>query len=58
MPDDPATEWVVVAHKRLPFPSDVVIGRYASETDASSAWQHLIQHKQWFTTYTVERRLV
>jgi hypothetical protein len=57
MSDPDNTVWVVVAHKRLPFPGDVVIGKYPTEADATQAWEHLVQHPQWFTTYTVERRL-
>jgi hypothetical protein len=57
MADDDNTIWVVVAHKRLPFPSDVVIGRYPTEQDANAAFEHLVQNPQWFTTYSVERRL-
>ncbi len=57
MADDPNVVWAVVAHKRLPFPSDNVIGMYPTEADADAAWQHLVEHAQWFTTYTVERRI-
>lgn len=57
MVDEPATEWVVVAHRRLPFASDTVIGRYMTQGDANSAYEHLLAHPQWFCTYSVERRV-
>jgi hypothetical protein len=57
MADDSNVVWVVVAHKRFPFAEDVVIGQYPTEQDANAAWQHLVQHAQWFTTYTTERRV-
>jgi len=57
MADPDNTVWVVVAHKRFPFPGDVVLGTYPTREDANSAWQHLVENPQFFTTYSVERRL-
>ncbi len=55
--DSPDTVWVLVKHVHAPFPEDKVIGTYKTEGDAWNAYQQVIEHRQWFTEYTVERRL-
>ncbi len=58
MADDPAnTVWVVVSYQRVPWPYEKVLGTYATQDDAERAAETLRNHPQWFTTYSVERRL-
>jgi hypothetical protein len=58
MADDPAgTVWVVVSYQRVPWPYQKVVGTYATQEDATNAAEHLRENPQWFTSYSVERRL-
>ncbi len=54
---DEQVEWVVAKHVRFPYPWDTVIGRYPSEIDAMNALNALTANRQWFTTYSCERRV-
>jgi len=54
---DEETEWTVVKHVRFPIVEDTVIGRYPTEADAISAFNHVTSNRQWFTEYSIEHRL-
>lgn len=50
-------DWCLVRHTRFPIPWDAVMGRYPTELDAQNALNAVLLHAQWFTTYSVERRV-
>ncbi len=57
MADDTNTVWVVVSYQKVPWPKTTVLGRYATRDDAERAAETLRNHAQWWTIYSVERRL-
>lgn len=61
MADDPTpqpdnTEWVIVAHYKLPIPHTEVIGHYPTWADAMAGLQAATVVHTWFTTYSIEHR--
>ena len=61
MADDPNrqpdnTEWCLVIHRRMPVPRDEVMGHYPTANDATLALNAVLQHPEWFATYSIEHR--
>lgn len=55
-PQPDNTEWVVVAHYRIPIDHEEVLGHYPTAADAAAALNAVLEHPTWFTTYNVEHR--